>query len=108
MQLALEFYGPMFLLYSVYDGAAHTVTGHDNPKADGTGDTGFIGGVMCDCYKALLRDTALAELNELSPSARSTSTSWPSASCSSTRRGSRCRIRGWPNARLRWRRFWRA
>ena len=35
-------------------------------------DTGFIGGVMCDCYKALLRDTALAELNELSPSARST------------------------------------
>ena len=34
-------------------------------------DTGFIGGVMCDCYKALLRDTALAELNELSPSARS-------------------------------------
>lgn len=35
-------------------------------------DTGFIGGVMCDCYKALLRDTALAELNEFSPSARST------------------------------------
>lgn len=35
-------------------------------------DTGFIGGVMCDCYKALLRDTALAELNELSSSARST------------------------------------
>ena len=35
-------------------------------------DTGFIGGVMCDCYKTLLRDTALAELNELSPSARST------------------------------------
>lgn len=35
-------------------------------------DTGFIGGVMCGCYKALLRDTALAELNELSPSARST------------------------------------
>lgn len=35
-------------------------------------DTGFIGGVMCDCYKALLRDTALAELNELSSIARST------------------------------------
>ena len=35
-------------------------------------DTVFIGGVMCGCYKALLRDTALAELNELSPSARST------------------------------------
>lgn len=27
---------------------------------------------MCDCYKELLRDTALAELNELSPSSRST------------------------------------
>ena len=26
MQLALEFYGPMFLLYSVYDGAARTLT----------------------------------------------------------------------------------
>ncbi len=27
----------------VYDGAPHSVTGHDNPKADGTGVTGFIG-----------------------------------------------------------------
>ena len=35
-------------------------------------DTGFVSGVMCDCYKELLRDTALAELNELSPSTRST------------------------------------
>ena len=35
-------------------------------------DTGFVSGVMCDCYKELLRDTALAELNELSPSSRST------------------------------------
>ena len=35
-------------------------------------DTGFVSGVMCDCYKDLLRDTALAELNELSPSTRST------------------------------------
>jgi len=26
MQLALEFYGPMFLLYSVYDGAAQKET----------------------------------------------------------------------------------
>ena len=26
MQLALEFYGPMFLLYSVYDGAAQKKT----------------------------------------------------------------------------------
>lgn len=29
-------------------------------------DTGFVSGVMCECYKKLLRDTALAELNELS------------------------------------------
>lgn len=29
-------------------------------------DTGFISGVMCDCYKKLLKETALAELNELS------------------------------------------
>ncbi|MGN0545099.1 MAG: ATP-binding protein [Acutalibacteraceae bacterium] len=35
-------------------------------------DTGFVSGVMCDCYKNLLRDTALAQLNELAPSASAT------------------------------------
>lgn len=29
-------------------------------------DTGFVGGVMCDCYRELLRDTAIAELSEFS------------------------------------------
>ncbi len=29
-------------------------------------DTGFVSGVMCDCYKELLRDTAIAELSEFS------------------------------------------
>ncbi len=29
-------------------------------------DSGFVSGVMCDCYKKLLKETALSELNELS------------------------------------------
>lgn len=29
-------------------------------------DTGFVGGYMCDCFKKLLKETALEQLNELS------------------------------------------
>lgn len=35
-------------------------------------DTGFVEGYMCDCFKSLLKQTALAQLNDLTSSANTT------------------------------------